>query len=97
MNRTRGLRRQISKTLVEFDLVRDQRRARAAVDIVFSEVARIAAEGNVVEIRGFGVFYRRDYPARTAFNPKTRKSVPVPASWKIVFRPGKFLRGRSEL
>ena len=66
-----------------------------SIDVVFSEVARLATEGYVVEIRGLGVFSRRDYPARTAHNQRTGTKVSVPPAWKIVFRAGKHLRGRN--
>ena len=95
MKRAHGLRRILAKSLVENDLASSEVKARAAIDIVFSEVARLATEGYVVEIRGLGVFSRRDYPARTAKNPMTGTKVSVPPAWKIVFRAGKHLRGRN--
>ena len=95
MKRAHGLRRIVADSLVENDLVSSKVKARTAVDLVFSEVARLATEGYVVEIRGLGVFSRRDYPARTAHNPATGAKVSVPPAWKIVFRAGKNLRGRN--
>ena len=96
MSSRTGIRHYLAKNLVETGVVSSELKGRNAVDVVFSEVARLAIEGKVVEIRGLGIFYRKDLRARTRVHPRTGEKVVVPASWKIVFRAGKYLRGRIE-
>ena len=45
-----------------------------------------------LQIIGFGSFYTKLKPARTAINPNTRKPVQVPAKKLVKFAPGKALR-----
>lgn len=95
-DRTHGVRRSIAVMLVRHGLCPTQASARTAVDVVISEIARIAVAGDPVEVRGLGVFRRHELPARTLRNPRTGETVEVPASWIVRFRPGKYLRGRIE-
>ena len=45
-----------------------------------------------LQIIGFGSFYTKLKPARTAINPNTRKPVQVPEKKLVKFAPGKALR-----
>ena len=47
------------------------------------------ADGGEVALIGFGKFYVRDRPARTARNPRDGKPVQIPASKAPVFTAGK--------
>ena len=50
--------------------------------------------GGRIEIRDFGAFSLRHYPARTRRNPKTGEAVMVGAKEVVYFRPGKGLSNR---
>lgn len=49
-------------------------------------------KGEPVSIRGFGTFKKKDKPARTAVNPKTREKIKVPKRSIVTFSPGKSLK-----
>jgi len=52
------------------------------------------AEGERIEIRGFGTFSVSERPPRTGRNPKSGEEVSVPAKRVPHFKPGKELRQR---
>ena len=52
------------------------------------------ANGENIEIRGFGTFNVRKRKTRVARNPRTGDPVDVPARSVPVFKPSKHLRGR---
>ncbi len=52
------------------------------------------AEGNRVELRGFGAFSVKNRPARTGRNPRTGEAVEVEEKWVPFFKTGKELRER---
>ena len=63
-----------------------------AVDQILAYIGEAVADGNRVEIRGFGVFSYHDLSARQGRNPRTGGSVLVPSKRTIHFKPGKELR-----
>lgn len=65
---------------------------RQAVDQILAYIGDTIADGNRVEIRGFGVFSHHDLSARQGRNPKTGESVLVPSKRTIHLKPGKELR-----
>ncbi|MCU0984482.1 MAG: integration host factor subunit beta [Acetobacteraceae bacterium] len=71
-----------------------QRDVEAIVSTVFEEIVTALAEGNRVELRGFGAFSVKKRDARTGRNPRT--GVAVSVSEKVVpfFKAGKDLRER---
>lgn len=52
------------------------------------------AEGDRIEIRGFGSFSLHHRPSRTGRNPKTGASVTLQEKYVPHFKPGKELRER---
>jgi integration host factor subunit beta len=52
------------------------------------------AQGERIELRGFGVFAPRERAARRARNPKTGVSINVPASRTVAFKAGKELKAK---
>ena len=52
------------------------------------------AEGERIEIRGFGSFSLHYRPPRTGRNPKTGAAVALPGKYVPHFKPGKELRER---
>ena len=60
-----------------------------AVHVVFDAMREALAEGNRIEIRGFGAFTVKNVkPKPRARNPKTGETISVPARRKVHFRPG---------
>ena len=64
------------------------------VDVVLDCVSDALANGDRVELRGFGSFSSRERAPRTARNPKTGESVKLGARKAVYFRAGKELRDR---
>jgi integration host factor subunit beta len=63
--------------------------SEVVVDAIFGSIARALRGADKVEIRGFGVFRTRQRQPRTGRNPKTGKSVEVPARKVAYFNPAK--------
>jgi integration host factor subunit beta len=64
------------------------------VDGFLNAVKRALANGDNIEIRGFGTFKVRRRKTRTARNPRTGDAVEVPSRTVPVFKPSKHLRNR---
>lgn len=66
----------------------------AAVDAVFEAISGALAEGDKVQLVGFGNFEVRDRQARTGRNPQSGEEIQIPATKVPAFKPGKTLKGR---
>jgi integration host factor subunit beta len=64
------------------------------VDTLFEEITQALADGNRVELRGFGAFSIKHRDARMGRNPRTGESVHVEAKRLPFFKTGKGLRER---
>lgn len=64
------------------------------VTVILEEIAQALADGNRVELRGFGAFSVRERKPRVGRNPRTGEKVMVEAKSVPFFRPGKDLRAR---
>ena len=64
------------------------------VNSILDEITHALAEGNRVELRGFGAFSVKNRPARVARNPKTGEKVSVEEKWVPFFKTGQELRER---
>lgn len=62
------------------------------VDTVFNEITDALANGDRVELRGFGAFSVKHRDARMGRNPRTGESVHVEAKRLPFFKTGKGLR-----
>jgi integration host factor subunit beta len=62
------------------------------VNGVFDLIKKSLADGNKVEIRGFGSFKIREKKAKIGRNPKTGERVEVPAKKVPYFKPGKEIK-----
>jgi integration host factor subunit beta len=71
-----------------------QRDIEVLVNTMFDEITKALADGNRVELRGFGAFSVRSREARAARNPKNGDMVSVGSRSAIYFRTGKELRER---
>lgn len=66
------------------------------VDGFLNAVKVALAQGENIEIRGFGTFKVRKRKTRMARNPRTGESVEVPSRSVPVFKPSKHLRAKVE-
>ncbi len=64
------------------------------VDGFLNAIKRALAQGENIEIRGFGTYKVRSRKTRTARNPRTGEAVQVPSRAVPVFKPSKHLRSR---
>ena len=60
----------------------------AAIDVISQSLA----EGDKVQLVGFGAFEIKPRAARIGRNPKTKEPIEIPASKVPVFKPGKALK-----
>ena len=65
-----------------------------AVKSLLEMMGGALAEGERIEVRGFGSFSLHYRPPRTGRNPKTGDSVALPGKHVPHFKPGKELRER---
>lgn len=66
--------------------------AEAAVNAVFDSIVESLADGDKVQIAGFGSFEVKNRAARTCMNPATKEKIQVPASKAPGFKAGKALK-----
>ena len=64
------------------------------VDTVFDQISAALADGDRVELRGFGAFSVKERDSRMGRNPRTGESVYVEAKRLPFFKTGKALRER---
>jgi len=62
------------------------------VTTIFDEITDALADGDRVELRGFGAFSVKERGSRTGRNPRTGEAVDVPAKYIPYFKTGKQLR-----
>ncbi len=67
--------------------------AKKVIQHFFDEITGELAKGNRLEFRDFGVFEARATPARKAQNPRTGEGIHVPAGRRVVFKPGRLMKG----
>lgn len=65
-----------------------------AVKAIIEQMSRALANGERVEIRGFGSFSLHHRSSRVGRNPKTGEAVQLQAKHVPHFKPGKELRER---
>lgn len=71
-----------------------QRDVERIVNTIFDRITGAMAEGNRVELRGFGAFSVKKREPRIGRNPRTGESVQVEAKHVPFFKTGKLLRDR---
>lgn len=71
-----------------------QRDVERIVATVFDSIVDAMAQGDRVELRGFGAFSVKKRDARTGRNPRTGESVEVAEKHVPFFKTGKLLRDR---
>jgi len=71
-----------------------QRDVELSLNCILEQMADALAQGERIEIRGFGSFDCRHRPPRLARNPKTGETVNLPAKVAVHFKPGSATRSR---
>ena len=71
-----------------------QRDVERIVNTVFNEITEALAQGDRVELRGFGAFSVKLRDARMGRNPRTGEAVKVERKAVPFFKTGKLLRDR---
>ena len=66
--------------------------AQAALTSLQKVITKSLAEGDQVQINGFGTFALSYYPARTGRNPQTGASIEIEGANKAVFKASKKLK-----
>ena len=66
-----------------------QKNVTEMLDELTAQITARAAEGETVNIAGFGRFEERVRAARTGRNPHTGETIQIPESRTINFRPSK--------
>ena len=69
-------------------------KAKAAVDLLFDQMADALANGERIELRGFCSFSVKEYRSYTGRNPRSGEKIKVPPKKLPVFKPGKDLKER---
>ena len=71
-----------------------QRDVERIVNTIFEEITDALANGDRVELRGFGAFSVKTKDARVGRNPRTGEPVSVDKKKVPFFKTGKLLRDR---
>jgi len=66
--------------------------AKQLIEIILDEISLAITSGKGVEVRGFGVFYKRHRKGRIGINPKTGEKIEVSEKFVPFFKPGKLLK-----
>jgi integration host factor subunit beta len=71
-----------------------QRDVENIINAILGEITDALANGDRVELRGFGAFSVKNRQPRVGRNPKTGETVEVEEKWVPFFKTGKELRER---
>lgn len=71
-----------------------KKQASEALEAVFEAISEHLADGERVQVSGFGSFSVSERAARDGRNPATGKKIRIPASKSVRFKPGKGLKDR---
>lgn len=68
--------------------------AAAVLDVVADSMIDSIANGDRIEIRGFGTFQPRPRATKIGYNPVTGQPMHLPANTTILFKPSRELTKR---
>ena len=66
--------------------------AERAVNAALETITAALAEGDRVQLSGFGIFEVKTREARTGRNPRTKETIQIPASKAPVFKASSALK-----
>ncbi len=87
------IKAEILKRIVK-DSFLTKTQAREVLNIILEEIGDALARGEKVTFVGFGTFRVVERPARKGRNPRTGKTIEIPAKKVVKFIPGKALKER---
>ncbi len=70
----------------------DKQIVKDIVARTFEEISASLANGENVQLSGFGTFELRQRSERKGVNPRTKEPITIPASKTVGFKPGKALK-----
>lgn len=73
---------------IAFDAEVTQRQASVMIDSLINTVMQAVAQGDKVQLVGFGTFESRQRAAKTGHHPITGETLEIPATTVPVFKPG---------
>lgn len=82
--------------LVAADVNTTKKTVAAILDSIMTTITNAVANGDKVTLVGFGSFEARTRKEREGRNPKTGKSLSIPATVVPVFSPGKAFKDAVE-
>ncbi len=88
------IRSELIQTIADENPHLYQRDVERIVNTVFEEIIDAVADGNRVELRGFGAFSVKRREPRIGRNPRTGEAVHVEEKHVPFFKTGKLLRDR---
>lgn len=68
--------------------------AKEAVDYVFDKISEFLADGEKIQLLGFGNFEVRERAERKGRNPQTGKTIVIKAKKSPAFKAGKGLKDK---
>ncbi len=66
--------------------------AERVINATFETITASLAEGNKVQLSGFGIFEVKAREARVGRNPRTKEEIQIPASRQPAFKASKALK-----
>lgn len=66
--------------------------AEKALNAAVDTIIKAVAEGDKIQLTGFGTFEQRQRNARTGVDPRTGNSIEIPASKVPAFKAGKSFK-----
>ena len=69
-----------------------KKQAAVVLEATLDTIAESLAEGQNVQLIGFGTFEVREREARTGINPRTKAPIDIPASKSPAFKAGAKLK-----
>jgi len=85
---------ELVEQLSEKHEILNKKDAETVINLIFNGMSDALAQGDRVEIRGFGSFSVREREAREARNPKSGEMVKIASRKTPFFKTGKELRER---
>ena len=73
------------------EIIADSADAAAILDAVSEQMIAAVADGNRIEVRGFGTFQPRARATKIGYNPCTGKPMHLAAGTTILFKPSREL------
>jgi integration host factor subunit beta len=88
------IRSELVQKLMDENPHLSQRDVERVISTIFEEIIKTMANGDRVELRGFGAFSVKQRSSRQGRNPRTGAAVSVEEKHVPFFKTGKLLRDR---